>query len=84
MKKKIRKLKQLNRRIRECEDEIEITTTLPFYATFGKEPQRATDLEALRLQLSDLRAQKLTLLDKLEQKIINVKLSHGEEMGDGR
>lgn len=46
--------KKLNRRIRQCEAEIETIRTLPYYTLFNRESERAADLEQALRKLNSL------------------------------
>ena len=48
--------KKLQRRIRECEAEIETIKTLPYYRIFNRYGEQERDLRAVELKLEKLKA----------------------------
>lgn len=56
MKNKIKKRRRLIRLIRECEEEMQNISTLPYYTIFNKEAERTADLTVLQHRLTALKA----------------------------
>lgn len=69
MKKTFKKLRAVERRIRECGNEMAVMQQLPYYRLFGRPGQLEADTEALGTALSQLEAEKQQLLDQLAAKI---------------
>lgn len=67
MKKIFVRLKQLDARIAECEQEMQAIDKLPFYAVFSTEAQRKQDIDKLGELKAALLQQKLQLLKQLRR-----------------
>ncbi|WP_297333338.1 hypothetical protein [Flavobacterium sp.] len=65
MKKIFVRLKQLDARIAECEQEMQAIDKLPFYSLFSTEAQRRKDLDSLAGLKAGLLQQKLKVLNQL-------------------
>lgn len=67
MKKIFVRLKQLDARIAECEQEMQAIDKLPFYAFFSTEAQRQKDMDKLGELKAVLLQQKLQMLKQLRR-----------------
>lgn len=69
MKQTFKKLRAVERRIRDCGNEMAVMQQLPYYRLFSRPGQLEADTEALSTALARLEAEKQQLLEKLAVKI---------------
>lgn len=75
MKKTFKKLRAVERRLRECGNEMAVMPQLPYYRLFSRPGQLEADTEALSKTLAQLENEKKLLLDELAAKIDKVRSS---------
>lgn len=69
MKQTFKKLRAVERRIRDCGNEMAVMQQLPYYRLFGRPGQLEADTKALSITLAQLETEKQQLLDELAAKI---------------
>ena len=69
MKKTFKKLRAVERRLRECGAELAAMPQLPYYRLFSRPGQLEADAEALSATLAQLETEKQQLLQALKESI---------------
>jgi hypothetical protein len=66
MKKLLKKLKKINKRIKDLLIELENARTLPYYRIFGSEGEKRIDIQKKILEIKNLEKVKLQFLFDLK------------------
>lgn len=69
MKATFRQIEKVAARIGECDSEIAMVQSLPFYSIFRQESRREKDLAQLRALRQELFSQKAQLLLRLKEEV---------------
>lgn len=69
MKATFRQIEKVAARIGECDSEIAMVQSLPFYSIFRQESRREKDLAQLRALRQELFSQKAKLLLRLKEEV---------------
>lgn len=77
MKTTFRQIENVAARIGECDSEIALVQSLPFYSIFRQESRREKDLAQLRALRQELSSQKAKLLLRLKEEVETQLAVHG-------